>query len=79
MKHPVLDGVHVPQGEGAVSGIFGFAPHSFVRREVYLNVCEKLTVFPYGQDIVGNVVFWLSDDIVRFKIDVGIYEKFVKM
>ena len=26
-----------------------------------LHVCEKLTVFPYGQDIVGNVVllaFW---------------------
>ena len=33
-------------------------------------VCEKLTIFPYGQDIVGNVVYWLSGDIVRFKIGV---------
>jgi len=29
-------------------------------------VCDKLTLFLYGQDIVGN-----ADDIVRFKIEVG--------
>jgi len=40
---------------------------------------EKLTVFPYGQDILGNVVFWLSDDIVRFKVEVGVKEKCTKM
>ena len=39
-------------------------------------VCEKLTIFPYGQDILETSFYWLSDDIVRFKIEVGVEEKF---
>jgi len=38
-------------------------------------VCEKLTLFPYGQDIVGNIFYRLSDDIVRFEVEVQVSEK----
>jgi len=42
-------------------------------------VCENLIRFPFGQYIVGNVVCWLSEGIVSFEIEVGVYEKFAKM
>jgi len=42
-------------------------------------MCEKLTTFPYGQDIVGNIVFGLLDNIVTFKIEMGVKEKCTKM
>jgi len=48
---------------------------------VYSTSCVKtgkLTVFPqalYGQYIVEIYDSWLSDDIVRFKIEVGVEEK----
>ena len=62
----VFDGVHVPQGEGAVSGTvsdifrhlrhhsFEWADRRIVRREIaYIRlVYEKLTMFPYGQYIM---------------------------
>jgi len=66
----VLDGVHVPQGVGAVSGIVSgiCAPIRLNGRNdvLYIEkcirlVCEKLTVFLYGQYIVGIYVsyaFW---------------------
>jgi len=42
-------------------------------------MCEKLTVFPYGRDIVGNVILLAFWYIVRFKIEVGVSEKCTKM
>jgi len=42
-------------------------------------VREKLRIFPYGQYIVGIMFHWLSEDIVRFKIEVGVEEKGTKM
>jgi len=65
----VLDGVHVLQGKGLFWGFFGICVPIglneqndvlFAEKCIRL-VCEKLTVFPYGQDIVGNAVllaFW---------------------
>ena len=66
--------------EGLFLGFFGIcAPICLnVRNDVLFTekcirlVREKLTIFPYGQDIVGNEetsFYWLSDDIVRFKIE----------
>jgi len=47
---------------------------------VFNFVCEKwkvgnISVGPYGQYIVEIYVSWLSDDIVRFKIKVGVEKK----
>jgi len=42
-------------------------------------VREKLTIFPQGQYIVGNVCSLPSEEIVRFEIEVGVYEKFAKV
>jgi len=40
-------------------------------------VCEKLTIFPYAECILNSVKDWLSCDIVRFKIEMGVEEKFM--
>ena len=42
-------------------------------------VREKLRIFTYGQYTVGTSFYWLSGDIVRFKIEVGVEEKCTKM
>jgi len=42
-------------------------------------VCEKLRIFPYGRYIVETSLYWLSEDIVRFKIEVAVEEKCTKM
>jgi len=52
----VLDGVNVLQAEG---GFGGFFPYSFqwriIKQKCIIRfVGEKLSIFPYGQDIVGN-------------------------
>jgi len=83
----VLDGVHVPQGEWAVSsmisGIFrhlrGLRPFRlngrndvlFVDKCIQL-VCEKLTIFRTVNISSESMFHWLSDDIDRFKIKVGL-------
>ena len=63
----VLDGIHVRQGEGAVSGmvsgIFGIcACIGFNRRDdaekCIRLVCEKLAVFPYARYIVEFCVIF---------------------
>jgi len=42
-------------------------------------VREKLRIFQYGQYITLETSFyWLSGDIVRFKIEVGVLEKCTK-
>ena len=61
----VLDGVHMPEGKGLFLGFFFWhlRPHSlngqnevlFAEKCIRL-VCEKLTIFLYRQDIVGNVI-----------------------
>jgi len=40
---------------------------------------EKLRIFPYGRYIIETSLYWLSEDIVRFKIEVGVEEKCTKM
>jgi len=42
-------------------------------------VSEKLTTFPYGQYIVGNVCLLAYGEVVRFKVEVGVCEKSAKM
>jgi len=42
-------------------------------------VREKLRMFPYERYIVETLLYWLSEDIVRFKIKVGVEEKCTKM
>ena len=75
------------KGKGLFLGFFGIcAPIGlkgqndvlFAQKCIRL-VCEKLTTYPYGQDIAGNIVFWLPDDIVTFKIEMGVKEKCTKM
>jgi len=40
-------------------------------------VREKLKIFPYRS--LETSLYWLSEDIVRFKIEVGVEEKCTKM
>jgi len=40
-------------------------------------VCEKLTVFPYARTPLDSVSNSLSCDMIRFKIKVGVEEKFM--
>jgi len=42
-------------------------------------VCEKLTIFPYAECILESMLHWLSDGIVKFKIEVGVEEKRTEM
>ena len=44
----------------------------------YCKIAEKLRIFPYRQSLETSF-YWLSDDIVRFKIEVGVEEKCTKM
>jgi len=76
----VLDGVHVPQGEEDVSGIFCRIGLNGIFFNKWL-VHEKLKIFLYVQynTSLGTSVHWLSKYIVSFKIEVGVYEKFAKM
>jgi len=40
---------------------------------------KKLRIFPHGRYIVEMSLYWLSEDTVRFKIEVGVEEKYTKM
>ena len=40
-------------------------------------MCEKLTLFPHADYVIEFCERWLSYDIVRFKIEVGVEEKFM--
>ena len=42
----------------------------------YRLVCEKLTIFPHAECMLNSVKDWLSYDIVKFKIELGVEEKF---
>jgi len=39
----------------------------------------KLRIFPFRQYILETSLSWLSKDIVRFKIEMGVEEKCTKM
>jgi len=76
----------MPQGEGAVSGVVSGIVRHF--RPILYNgdtdilidsrlVCEKLAVFPHTRIPLNSVSNSLSYDIVRFKIEVGVEEKFM--
>ena len=81
--------VHVPQGEGAVSGvvsgIFGIFVQYFIQAtygytDILMDdwlVCEKLTIFPYAEYIGEFCVRLTSYDIVKFNIEVGVEGKFM--
>jgi len=50
-----------------------------VKQKCIRLVCEKLAVFPYGQDIIGNVyslAFWRCNQLQDRS---GVYEKYAKM
>jgi len=47
--------------------------------ETYLLVCEKFTIFPYGQCIDGIVIKCVLKNVLCYEIEVGIYEKFAKI
>jgi len=40
-------------------------------------MCVTVTTFPYADHIVEFLSNWLSYDIVRFKIELGVEEKFM--
>jgi len=40
-------------------------------------LCEKLKIFPKQNVSLNSVNDWLSYDIIRFKIEVGVEEKFM--
>jgi len=42
-------------------------------------VCKKLTIFPTDKKLLETPFYWLSDGIVRFKIEVGVQQKCAKM
>ena len=73
----VLNRLQMPQGE------WGFRSHGlngvFFEQKCTRLVREKLTMFPYGNKLLETPVHWLSTEIVRFQIDVGVFEKFAKM
>jgi len=75
----VLDGgQHAAKGKGRFGRFWEFSPICFNGAlSIVRLVCEKLTMFPYGQDI-RNIFSLAFDDIVTFKIEVGIYEKYAK-
>ena len=39
---------------------------------------EKLTVFCIDNISLESMVHWLSDDLAKFGVDVGVYEKYAK-
>jgi len=71
----ILDGSTCCKGKGGVSGGFvEFFPHWFEWHTVKCIrlVCEKLTIFPYGQYIIGNVFSLASDDITTSLVGTNI-------
>ena len=60
-----------------------FVPNSFQwGNDILIDdrfVCEKLTIFPYEIISLNSVSNWLSYDIVRFKIEVGVDAKCTRM
>ena len=62
----VLDGIDVLQGGGRVREVSRSFLHRWfewriVEQKCIRLMCEKLTIFPCGQYIVGNVFYCLSD------------------
>jgi len=43
------------------------------------DLCVKSCQYFHTDKTLLEMSYWLSDDIVRFVIDVGFYEKFAKM
>jgi len=70
----------VPKEEGEVLGFF--IPSGlngiFLKQKCIQLMHEKLTLFLYGQYVIGNICS-LAFRRNRFEIEVGIYEKFAKM
>jgi len=74
----------VPQGEGAVSGMVSgifrqLCPIHFNRRSDVINVFDSCVIscqyFRMHDISLNSVSNWLSYDIVRFKIKVGVDAK----
>jgi len=71
--------------KGAVLGILPFVPHwlngqndVFFTQKCTRLTHEKLTVFPSDKILLESMFQWLSEDIVRFKIEVGVCKNLQK-
>ena len=74
----VLDGVDMLQGERGVL-VFSGSFRPIVQQKCIRLVCEKLTIFHTDSISLETYFHCLSDDIVQFEIELGVYEKFTKM
>ena len=61
------------RGYNVIGGI------TYFRQKCIRLVREKLRIFPYGRYIVETSLYWLSEDIARFKVKMGVEEKCTKM
>jgi len=52
---------------------------TYFRQKCIPLVREKLRIFPHGRYTLETSLYWLSEDIVRFKNEVGVEEKYTKM
>jgi len=51
----------------------------FLKRNIFDLCVEVDSVFIQTLLLLKMFVYWLSEDIVSFKIELGVYEKFAKM
>jgi len=74
-------GVHVDEGKGWILGLFDplsqwFQWRNFQEKCIRL-VREKLRIFSYAQYTVGiyvSLAFQKCTQVVKFEVDVGVYE-----
>ena len=79
----VLDGAHVVQGEGEVSGVLFsiFAIGNAIGSptvKCFRFVCENLTTFPFGKRIAGKLDSWAFWRYIQFQGQSWGYEKLDK-
>jgi len=64
------------QGEGVDLGSFPHWPNGFngvfCNRNVFDSCVKKLIIFLYGQYILESTFHWLSKDILKFEVDIGV-------
>ena len=76
----VLDGVHVPQGEGEVLGVFiPIGLNGIFFTEIIRLMRENLTIFLYGQYIVENICSLVFGRNSHVRDRSLVSEKFAKM
>ena len=75
----VLDGgPRAPGGRGGY-GCFALVGMAYFKQKDIRLVSEKLTIFPRTDNTsLETSIHWPSEEIFRFEIEVGVYEKFAK-